>query len=87
MKRHKVNNNPEMKRRTEGEEISLQEMIFFWLQEMGCQSIRDTTCDTEGKKVESYSVNFENESVSMFFVKDENEFLSVLGLGEEGFHV
>lgn len=87
MKEHVVKNNPKMKSRGLMKESSPKEMICFLLKEMGCESIQEITCSTDVEGIQSFQTDVGNETISMFLVKDEKEFLSVLGLGEEVFHV
>lgn len=71
----------------ERNDYSIHELIFSLLQEMECESIKETVCETEAGRIQSFHADVGNETISMFLVKDEKEFLSVLGLGEEVFHV
>lgn len=87
MKEHVVNNNPKLKPRELMKESSPQEVICFLLKEIGCESIHENICNTEVGQIQSVQADVGNETISMFLVKDEKEFLSVLGLGEEVFHV
>jgi len=68
-------------------DYSPQEIIFTLLQAIGCESVHETVCDTEIGRIQGVQADVGNETISMFLVKDEKEFLSVLGLGEEVFHV
>ena len=62
---------------------STQDLIIFLMEELGCESIQGSTCITERGQIQSVHAEVGNESISMFIVKNEEEFLSVLGLGEE----